>query len=101
MASKEHDSMVTVYNPCGTIQTVDAIPLAPRLSDLKGKRIGLVNNSKPGTYLLFPHIKKLLEDNFGAKVLEWLVPFGTFPDKPEILNEILSKCDAVISGLGD
>ena len=101
IASKEHDLTITVYNPCGDVQPVKKLPLAPRLTDLKGRVIGVINNSKPGSYALFPYLEELLERNFGARILEWVVPFGSLPDRPEILNEILSRCHAVITGLGD
>jgi hypothetical protein len=62
------------YDPSGALEVTQ--PHAPRLSDLKGKRIGIVSNEQWQAYRMLPLLKSLFEADFpGTEVL----PVDAFP----------------------
>jgi len=76
-------------------------PLVPGLETLDGKTIGIIDNGQANSTTMFEELAKLLQENFRTKE----VIFKTKPThmqgapKP-IMEEILNRCDAVITGLG-
>ena len=62
------------YDPSGALEVTR--PHAPRLSSLKGKRIGIVSNEQWQAYRMLPLLKSLFEADFpGTEVL----PVDAFP----------------------
>ncbi len=76
-------------------------PLVPGLEALEGKVIGIIDNGQANSTTMFQELAKLMQEKFHTKE----VIFKTKPThmqgapKP-IMEEILSRCDAVITGLG-
>jgi predicted GTPase len=76
-------------------------PLIPGLETLEGKRVGIIDNGQANSTTMFQELAKLLQEKFSIKE----VVFKTKPThmqgapKP-IMEEIVSRCDAVITGLG-
>ena len=76
-------------------------PLVHGLEALEGKVIGIIDNGQANSTTMFQELAKLMQEKFHTKE----VIFKTKPThmqgapKP-ILEEILSRCDAVITGLG-
>ena len=76
-------------------------PLVPGLESLDGKVIGIIDNGQANSTTMFQELVKLLQERFHAKE----VLFKTKPThmqgapKP-IMEELFSRCDAVITGLG-
>ncbi|HKY09663.1 MAG TPA: hypothetical protein VJQ55_15545 [Candidatus Binatia bacterium] len=76
-------------------------PLVPGLESLVGKTIGIIDNGQANSTTMFQELAELLQEKFHAKE----VLFKTKPThmqgapKP-IMEEMLSRCDAVITGLG-
>jgi hypothetical protein len=76
-------------------------PLVPGLDALEGKVVGIIDNGQANSTTMFQELAHLLQDMFHIKE----VIFKTKPThmqgapKP-IMEEILSRCDAVITGLG-
>ena len=100
---------MTTASP-GTIRILD--PTAPskyqpvedraRLGDLNGKVVGFLDNSKPNFDKLAKHFGELLAAEHG--IADWMLrnkPAPTFGARPELLDELASKCDVVITGSGD
>ena len=86
--------------------TVDAAPApftpAPRLKSLKGKVIGLLDNSKMNSDEMLKEIGDILNDKYGFKeVIVRRKHSASLPPKPEIADEFVQKVDAVIAGIGD
>ena len=76
-------------------------PLVPGLDTLEGRVIGIIDNGQANSTAMFQELAKLMGEKFHTKE----VLFKTKPThmqgapKP-IMEEIFSRCDAVITGLG-
>ena len=76
-------------------------PLVPGLDTLEGKVIGIIDNGQANSTTMFQELAQLMPEQFHTKE----VLFKTKPThmqgapKP-IMEEILNRCDAVITGLG-
>jgi hypothetical protein len=87
-------------DPRVTIDPKDR-PLVPGLDTLEGKVIGIIDNGQANSTTMFQELAQLVQEKFHTKE----VLFKTKPThmqgapKP-VMEEILSRCDAVITGLG-
>lgn len=86
--------------------TVEALPdstlLAPRPEDLNGKVVGLLSNSKRNAATLLDSVYALLQDTyeFGG-VVRLNKGDASRPAPKHIMDELLEKCDLVITATGD
>jgi len=79
----------------------EAMTLAMPLERLEGITIGLLDNAKIGTAVLFDHVQQILTSRFGVReFIRRRKPDSSRPAPPEMLGE-LSAADAVISAIGD
>jgi hypothetical protein len=79
----------------------EAMTLAMPLLRLEGTTVGLLDNAKIGTAVLFDHVQRILASRFGVReFIRRRKPDSSRPAPPEILGE-LSAADAVISAIGD
>ncbi|HEX5022493.1 MAG TPA: hypothetical protein VFX54_17630 [Candidatus Binatia bacterium] len=91
---------IKFLDPRVTINPKDR-PLVPGLETLDGKTVGIIDNGQANSTTMFQELAKLVQEKFHAKE----VIFKTKPThmqgapKP-IMQEILNRCDAVITGLG-
>ena len=75
-------------------------PLAPRLTDLRGKTIGLLDIGFPNGNFFLDRVEELLKEHYGvAQVIRHAKPSPTRVAKKEVREDILSRCDAVIEAL--
>ena len=87
-------------DPRVTINPKDR-PLVPGLDTLEGKVIGIIDNGQANSTTMFQELAQLMQEKFHTKE----VLFKTKPThmqgapKP-IMEEIINRCDAVITGLG-
>jgi hypothetical protein len=75
--------------------------LVPALESLEGKVIGIIDNGQANSTTMFQELAKLLREKFHTKE----VVFKTKPTHmqgapPSVMEEILGRCDAVVTGLG-
>jgi hypothetical protein len=76
-------------------------PLVAGLDALEGKIIGIIDNGQANSTTMFQELAQLMQEKLHTKE----VLFKTKPThmqgapKP-IMDEILNRCDAVITGLG-
>jgi hypothetical protein len=78
-----------------------AMTMAMPLRSLEGATVGLLDNAKIGTAVLFDHVQRILASRFGVReFIRRRKPDSSRPAPPEILGE-LSAADAVISAIGD
>jgi hypothetical protein len=76
-------------------------PLVAGLDTLDGKIIGIIDNGQANSTTMFQELALLMQEKFHTKE----VLFKTKPThmqgapKP-IMEELLNRCDAVITGLG-
>jgi len=93
-------AIIKFLDPRGTVNPKDR-PLVPGLDTLDGKVVGIIDNGQANSTTMFQELAKLLQEKFHTRE----VIFKTKPThmqgapKP-IMEEILNRCDAVITGLG-
>jgi len=74
---------------------------AARPPDLRGLRLGLVQNTKHNAAELLEEVEAYLRDELApAKVNRYAVP-ATLPAADELLDRIAAECDLVIEAVGD
>jgi len=92
-----------VLSPEGKAQT-SATKLAglPQLSELRGKVMGLLDNSKPNADRLAERFAELLQEKYGvANVITRRKLTAQQGAPKQYLDELAAQADFVISGLGD
>jgi hypothetical protein len=89
-----------LYDPTAEPRAIKA-QLAPRLETLKGKRAGILDNSKANAGTLMLAVTKILQERYGvtADVIKREKPVAG-PPKPEVLDA-LSKADFALVGSAD
>jgi hypothetical protein len=90
---------IRLYDPTAAPK-VTAAALAPRLSELRGKRIGILDNSKANAGTLMPAVARILQDTYGAGAVVKRDKPVAGPPSPEAL-EALSQCDLALVGSAD
>jgi hypothetical protein len=92
---------VTVLNPTAG-PAARKFRRAPRLSTLDGKVLGAIWNSRVHGDKIINSVVTVLKERCGVKdfVLRKKPYLGNIAPK-EILDELVAKCDAVITGVGD
>ena len=90
---------IRLYDPTAEPRATEA-RLAPRLTTLAGKRIGILDNGKANAGVLMLAVAKVLQERFGAgEVVKRNKPVAG-PPLPEVL-EALSQCDLALVGSAD
>ncbi len=73
-----------------------------RPDSLKGKRIGLVENTKFNSDKLLQKIGEILKTEYGAaETRMWRKHNSSVPAHDEIIDEAKRGVDAVVAGIGD
>lgn len=76
--------------------------LAPRLSTLKGAHIGLIDNAKHMAEEMLREVESLLRTRYGvAGFTYYRKRNASVPTPPEVLPDLVSKCDAFVHGVAD
>jgi len=75
-------------------------PRQPRLSELDGRCIGLLDISKARGDVFLDRVEQLLQQR-GARVLRFRKPTFTKPAPLDLRQKIAVECDAVIEALAD
>lgn len=91
--------MIEVYNPVTYVEHEKAVrtPLV-----LKGKKVGLLNNSKPNVDLLYNYLAKWIQDRFQTgSVLRLMKANAAQPAPPGIVEKLSEEAQVVINAVGD
>ena len=76
-------------------------PLVPGLDSIEGKVIGIIDNGQSNSTDMFKELAKLLQERLGVKEVLFKTKPSHMQGAPKpIMDEMLSRCDAVITGLG-
>lgn len=76
-------------------------PLAPVLEGLEGKVLGILDNGQANSSPMFGELARLLEQELGvAEVIVRKKPTHMQGAPAATIEELVSRCDAVITGLG-
>ena len=91
-----------VLNPRGEIPPITTKGIVPRLRDLEGKKIGLVDNTKAGAEYFLDATEELLKKKFpSAAILRFRKSEGAINPAPKMYSAVAEKCDAFIYATGD
>jgi hypothetical protein len=92
-----------VLSPEGKAQSsVARVAAVPKFSDLRGKVMGLLDNSKPNADKLGERFEQLLRDKYGvAGVIKRRKLTAQEGAPTQFLDELAAQADFVLSGLGD
>jgi len=92
-----------ILSPEGKAQTsAPRLAGVPQFSDLRGKTIGLLDNSKPNADKLTERLAELLKQRYGAADIIRRRKITAQQGAPkQYLDELASKADLILSGLGD
>ena len=92
-----------VLSPEGKTPTSESrVAALPRFSDLRGKVIGLLDNSKPNADKLEERFAQLLKERFGVAGAITRRKLTAQQGAPkQHLDELAAQADFVLSGLGD
>jgi hypothetical protein len=90
---------IRLYDPTAQPRTIVA-QLAPRLTSLAGKRIGILDNSKANAGVLMLAVANLLKERYGVgEIVKRDKPVAG-PPSPEALAA-LAECDLALVGSAD
>ena len=91
---------LTVVNPTSQSEA-EALGLAPPLTSLEGRLVGLLDNGKANSDRLLQGVEALLRERHGVReIMRRHKPDFSRPAPPALLAE-LRACDAIITATGD
>jgi hypothetical protein len=93
------DVTLHVLNPRGEITLPPLSPPSKRIPDLKGKKIGLYWNEKPGGNHFWNGIEPLLKEKLPETAI--LRYSGAFDLGDELAKKMAKETDAFLYGVGD
>lgn len=88
-----------VLDPTGERQVAERVRVA-RPASIEGRRIGLLDISKPRGDVFLDRLESRLTDA-GASVQRYRKPTFTKPAPVDLRHEIATQCDLVIEALAD
>lgn len=91
-----------ILDPTGQSDRVRTAALAPRISDLAGIRLGLLDNTKANAARVLQTLADQLRAQHHVGEVSTFTKsyFGT-PVEEDRAREIAQSCDAVLAGVGD
>ena len=91
---------IKFLDPRVTINPKDWL-LVPGLDTLEGKVVGIIDNGQANSTTMFQELAQLMQEKlYTQEVLFKTKPTHMQGAPKPIMEEILSRCDAVITGLG-
>ena len=91
-----------LVDPTGADPGLTVWSPAPRPADLRGKRIGLLDNSKANSDVILRGIAEILNEEYEFAEIFYLKKHSaSLPPKPELMAELHRNADLVITGIGD
>jgi hypothetical protein len=89
-----------ILDPRASVNLKDR-PLVPALDTLEGKIIGIIDNGQANSTTMFQELAKLLQEKYRpAEVLLKTKPTHMQGAPKPIMEELVRRSDAVITGLG-
>ena len=93
---------IQLVDPTGADPGPNPMALSDRPHDLRGKRLGLLDNSKANSDVLLRAISDILNDEYEfAEVFYIRKHSASLPPKPEVMAELHRHADVIITGIGD
>lgn len=92
---------ITVLNPRGILPPIKRIPMAPRVANLDGKTIYIVDTRYPRTREFMEELAKILIERYPKT--NWILrnkSGGYVDDDPKLWAEVKEKGHGIIMGVG-
>jgi hypothetical protein len=87
-------------DPRASVNPLDRA-LAPGLDSLEGKVIGIIDNGQANSTTMFHELANLVLERFKPKEVIFRTKPTHMQGAPKaVMEEIVNRCDAVITGLG-
>jgi hypothetical protein len=100
--------MTTILNPkVRRIQNAKTSPSEQNLKlnavppDLNGKTVGFLDNGKKNFDVYLDHTEQLLRRNYSFTSFRRRKPVPIKGITPELFQEMVARCDVIITGSGD
>ncbi len=91
-----------VYSPEAEVQKPPEVKMAPRLGDLAGKKIGIINNTKAGADKVQPYLEAALKKLYPTvQLTKYSISYNAYAGKEADLKKAADASDGVIVLLGD
>jgi hypothetical protein len=91
---------IKFLDPRATVSPGDR-PLVPGLDTLEGKVIGIIDNGQSNSTAMFQELAKLLQERSNAGEIIFRTKPTHMQGAPKtIMDEMVGRCDAIITGLG-
>jgi hypothetical protein len=95
------EQKIMVFNPLGQPPAIKRVPMAPRVDNLDGKTIYIVDIGFSGTHQFLTELQDILKAKYPKTKWELRTKIGTyFNDDPKLWAEIKEKGHAMIMGVG-
>ena len=93
-------AMLRFLDPRGSVNP-EKRPLIPGLDSLEGKVIGIIDNGQSNSTAMFQELGQLIQEKFHpAEVIFRTKPTHMQGAPQTLMEELINRCDAVITGLG-
>jgi hypothetical protein len=91
---------IKFLDPRATVNPEDR-PLVAGLDSLEGKVVGIVDNGQSNSTAMFHELANLIQEKFRAKEVLFKTKPTHMQGAPKaMIEELVKRCDAVITGLG-
>ena len=91
----------TMLKPTAVGRTIRA-SLAPGLDTLHGKTVGILSNQKINADEVLEALLTAIQQKYKiARVIKRTKRIQSQPAPPEVMNDLVNLCDAVVHGVGD
>ena len=102
MATEVRVRGLQLIDPTGQDMDPGEFRLTNRPEDLRGKTLGLLENSKANSDKVLKELGEILDHEFELRdVLYFSKHNASLPTKPEVIKNILETCDILVIGVGD
>ncbi len=100
--SEKVDPETILVDPTGHSLNTAGLDISPRPSDLRGKRLGLLDNTKANSEVILRKIADILDAKYEFSEIYYTKKHSSnLPPKPEVLSNLHLYADIVIAGVGD
>ena len=100
--SEKVDPETILVDPTGHNLNTAGLHISPRPSDLRGKRLGLLDNTKANSEVILRKIADILDAKYEFSEIYYTKKHSSnLPPKPEVLSNLHLYADIVIAGVGD
>ncbi|MDP6349750.1 MAG: hypothetical protein QF719_09320 [Chloroflexota bacterium] len=78
------------------------LELAQRPASLRGKTVGLMENSKPNSDHILAYVGEILQERYGVAELVFASKGDSSTSAPnETLDDLVRRCHFAVTGIGD